>query len=122
MDYIDQLRSVELLVEKFGVVKLRYDNTRAEFEAFAEQGILPRCMEPVVFGLRKNQEMAVSFDTVVKEQRVAMIDDDRQIDQILQVNSELQAVQSPLGHGDSFWSNALALYEPIERGGHFDVL
>ena len=122
VDYIDQLRSVEFYCDKFKVSKLRYDNTRAEFEAFAEQGILPRCMEPVVFGLRKNQEMAVSLDTVVKEQRVAMIDDDRQIDQILQVNSELQAVQSPLGHGDSFWSNALALYEPIERGGHFDVL
>lgn len=122
VDYSDQLTQVKMLVEQFKVVKLRYDNTRAEFEAFAEQGILPACMEPVVFGMRKNQEMAVSLDTVVKEERVRMLDDTRQIDQILQVNSELQAVESPLGHGDSFWSNALALYEPVERRPHFDMV
>ena len=114
VDYKDQLNIVTALCDDFKVVKLRYDNTRAEFEAFAEQGLLPRCMEAVVFGMRKNQEMAVSFETVVKEERCQLINDVRQIDQILQVNSELQAVESPMGHGDSFWSNALALYEPKE--------
>jgi len=122
VDYINQLDIVKDLIDRFHVIKLRYDNTRAEFEAFAEQGILPPCMEPVVFGMRKNQEMAVSLDTVIKEQRVRMLDDVRQIDQILQVNSELQAVESPMGHGDSFWSNAMALYEPIELGTHFDMV
>lgn len=114
VEYRQQLEIVKGLCEDFNVVKLRYDNTRAEFEAFAEQGLLPRCMEAVVFGMRKNQEMAVSFETVVNEQRCSLINDSRQIDQILQVNSELQAVESPMGHGDSFWSNALALYEPKE--------
>jgi len=39
----------------------------------------------------------------------------RQIDQILQVNNELQAIESAMGHGDSFWSNAMALWEEREN-------
>ena len=114
VDYKDQLDIVKNLCEDFRVSRMLYDNTRSEFEAFAEQGLLPRCMEAVVFGMRKNQEMAVSFETVIKEERCTMINDTRQIDQILQVNADLQCVESPMGHGDSFWSNALALYEPKE--------
>lgn len=38
-----------------------------------------------------------------------MLNDDRQKEQILAVDNNLNAMESPDGHGDSFWSNALAL-------------
>ena len=79
-------------------------------------------MQPVAFGFKQNQLMAVSLDTVIRESRVRMINDTRQIDQILQVNFDLQAVASPMGHGDSFWSCAMGLYEPIERKTHFGFI
>src|SRR5438552_18518485 len=36
--------------------------------------------------------------------------DSRQIRSMLQVNKELDASESRDGHGDGFWSNALAVY------------
>ena len=111
MEYKDQVEYINLAVEKYEIDILRYDNTRAEFEAFAEQQLLPSCMIPVQFNMRTNNLMAVSLNKVIQEERVKFIDEERQIDQILQVNNDLKAIESPLGHGDSFWSNALALYE-----------
>ena len=72
-------------------------------------------MKPVQFNVKTNNAMAVSLNTIVRENRCALIDDVRQIDQLLQVNNDLQAIESPQGHGDSFWSNALALWEEKER-------
>ena len=111
VEYKDQVEYINLAVEKYEIDILRYDNTRAEFEAFAEQQLLPKCMIPVQFNMRTNNLMAVSLNKIIQEERVKFIDEERQIDQILQVNNDLKAIESPLGHGDSFWSNALALYE-----------
>ena len=55
--------------------------------------------------------MAVNLDAIVTSERAAIINDKRQIDQILAVTSDLNAFESAEGHGDSFWSIAMALYE-----------
>lgn len=115
VEYKEQLDYLLWAIDNYRIDTLRYDNTRGEFEGFAEQGLLHRCMKPVSFGVKTNNAMAVSLNTVVREGRCKMIDDTRQIDQLLQVNNELQAIESPQGHGDSFWSNALALWEEKER-------
>lgn len=115
VEYKAQLEYLVLAVEIYKIDKLRYDNTRGEFEGFAEQGLLPKCMEPVSFNMKTNNTMAVSMGTIINEGRIELINDVRQIDQMLQVNNDLQAVESPQGHGDSFWSNALALLEEKER-------
>lgn len=115
VEYKEQLDYLLWAIGNFKIDVLRYDNTRGEFEGFAEQGLLHRCMKPVSFNVKTNNAMAVSLNTVVREGRCALIDDIRQIDQLLQVNNDLQAIESPQGHGDSFWSNALALWEEKER-------
>lgn len=115
MDYKDQIELLKDVVERYRIDKLRYDNTRAEFELFAEQGLLPDCMEPIVLTMKQNNAMGANFNKVIQEKRVEFIDEPRQIDQILQVNNDLQAIESPMGHGDSFWSNAMALMEEPER-------
>ena len=122
IEYKDQLDFLLHAIEAYQIDVLRYDNTRGEFEGFAEQGLLHRCMKPVSFNVKTNNAMAASFSTVVIEGRCSIIDDVRQVDQILQVNNELQAIESPQGHGDSFWSNALALWEEKEREYRFRSL
>ena len=115
VEYKEQLDYLLWAIENYRIDVLRYDNTRGEFEGFEEQGLLHRCMKPVQFNVKTNNAMAVSLNTVIREQRCTMIDDVRQIDQLLQVNNDLQAIESPQGHGDSFWSNALAMWEEKER-------
>jgi hypothetical protein len=82
--------------KRFRVDKLYYDNTRSEFELFAEQGLLPDCMEPVVLTMKQNNAMGANFEKIIQEKRVRFINEERQLDQILQVNNELQAIESPL--------------------------
>lgn len=115
VEYKTQLEYLLLAKDLYKIDKLRYDNTRGEFEGFAEQGLLPKSFEPVQFSMKTNNAMAVSLNTVITEGRVAFINDVRQVDQILQVNNDLQAIESPQGHGDSFWSNAMALWEEREN-------
>lgn len=119
VEYKAQLEYLLLAKELYKIDKLRYDNTRGEFEGFKEQGLVPREFEPVTFSMKTNNAMAVSMDAVIGEGRVTLVNDTRQTDQILQVNNELQAIESPMGHGDSFWSNALALWE--ERQHRYGV-
>lgn len=115
VEYKEQLDYLLWAIDNYRIDVLRYDNTRGEFEGFEEQGLLHRCMKPVQFNVKTNNAMAVSLNTIIREQRCTMIDDVRQIDQLLQVNNDLQAIESPQGHGDSFWSNALAMWEEKER-------
>lgn len=122
VEYKEQLDYLLWAIENYRIDVLRYDNTRGEFEGFEEQGLLHRCMKPVSFNVKTNNAMAVSLNTVIREQRCTMIDDVRQIDQLLQVNNDLQAIESPQGHGDSFWSNALAMWEEKEREYRFRSL
>lgn len=110
-DYQDQLDYLVEAIRLFKINILRYDNTRGEFEGFAEQRKVPRQMKPVTFSMRSKNAMAVNLDALTTSGRVTFINDKRQQDQILAVTSDLQAFESPEGHGDSFWSNCLALYD-----------
>jgi hypothetical protein len=110
-DYLDQLN---FLVEAIGLFKisvLRYDNTRGEFEGFDEQNKVPKKMKPIGFTMKSKNAMAVNLDAITTSGRVTFINDKRQTDQILSVTSDLQAFETPEGHGDSFWSTCLALYD-----------
>jgi hypothetical protein len=68
----------------------------------------------------------VSMATVLSDRvthgTVKLLDDARQTNQMLAVNNNLQAIESPQGHGDSFWSNAMALPEREEQQEAFVVV
>lgn len=63
----------------------------------------------------------VSFDQVTHGS-VRLLDDHRQTNQMLAVNNNLQAIESPQGHGDSFWNIAMGLPEWEERQEAFVVV
>lgn len=121
-DYQRQLEYLKLAIELYKIDILRYDDTRGEFEGFKEQGLLPRQMQPVHFSMKSKNSMAVSMQTAVLSGNLELINDPRQTDQILAVTSDLQAFESVDGHGDSFWSNAMALWQEKKKEYQVRVL
>ena len=109
--YTRQVEYLENCVEYFNIQKLYYDASRAELD---ERG-LPRQCIPVVLGLRTGttakgkMELAANFAKLVETNRIRLLDEDRFISQILCVSSDLQAPNTPMGHGDSFISVILAV-------------
>lgn len=121
-DYKRQLEYLVLAIKEYGIDVLRYDNTRSEFEGFAEQGLVPKQMKPVQFSLKSKNAMAVSMSSIILDGRASLINDKRQTEQILAVTSDLQAFESSEGHGDSFWSLAMALWEEKKKEYRVRVL
>jgi len=109
--YIDQLDYLVKSIKSFKINELNFDDTRGEFESFDEEGRLPEAMNGVAFTNKKKHQMATSFSQAVESNKIELIDDRRQIEQILMVTNDLQALETPEGHGDSFWSNALCFKE-----------
>ncbi len=120
-----QLEYLKTVIENFGINELYYDNTKGEFEAYAEQGLLPRQMIPVVFTNKFKNISATAFDRMVERKQIELIDDDRFLSQICSVSGELIAPVTAQGHGDSFWTCAMAvngikdrlMYSADETGG-----
>ena len=110
MDYSDQVETVATLIRQLGIDKVYYDATRGELEGFDEIGMLPPELEGVAFSIKSKTAMANVLYREVTRKRLSLIDDTRFINQLLVVNNDLQAIESPEGHGDSFWSLALSLY------------
>lgn len=109
-DYTDQLEYVTLLIDNLHIDALYYDDTRGELQGFEEQRILPQCMVPVSFSIKTKSAMATEFEKIVKAKQIELLPDVRQLEQILLVTNDLDAIETPQGHGDSFWSNGLCFY------------
>ena len=72
---------------------------------------MPDYFEAVVFTKKRIFSMATTLSDRVTQGLVKLLDDPRQTNQMLAVNNQLQAIESPQGHGDSFWIVAMALPE-----------
>ena len=107
VDYTDQIEYLTLAIENFKIDNLFYDDTRGEFESFQEQSILPPEMAGVVFTSKSKHSMAVAFDASISNKMIEFLDDRRMLEQMLLVTNDLKAIETPEGHGDSFWSVAL---------------
>ncbi len=121
-DYTKQVEFVQGLIDFYVIDEVRYDNTRGELEPFVEQNIInPRVWRPVIFGTKSKFQMASNFSKNVNNKTVHLLNDQRMIDSILSVNNDLQAPETEIGHGDAFWSIAMALYTPKQGGGYIAV-
>ena len=107
-DYKDQLSYLEMAIKNFKIAKLLYDNTRAEFEGFAEEGRLPAEMEGVAFSSKNKFTMATDLDEIITRDELRLVDDPRQRRQLLLVDNDLNAMTTKEGHGDCFFSLCLA--------------
>ncbi|MCK9461599.1 MAG: hypothetical protein M0R80_18375 [Proteobacteria bacterium] len=121
-DYFKQVEYCDQAIKFFNIDHLYYDNTRGEFEGFKEQGKLSHQYHGVVFNTKTKNGMASTLQKLVNNTKInergeveyreiELIDDFRQFNQILAVDNDLEAMESPEGHGDSFWSIGMALQE-----------
>lgn len=106
-DYKDQVEYIKLLIQNFGIDLFYYDATRGEFDGFGEEGILPDEMVPIHFSLKSKGALSAQLDKAITNNAISFIDDRRLVEQMLLVTNDLQAIETPDGHGDSFWSVAM---------------
>jgi hypothetical protein len=116
MEYINQVKFMLDVNKQLRMDLIFFDNTRGEFEGFLEQGIIDKAVwKPVRFGTTEKFSMAANFEKIVKDDRLKMINDERQIKSILSVNNDLDALETVEGHGDAFWGVSLALSYDIDK-------
>jgi len=103
--YSDQIVFLNEVAENFDLYRGYIDNTRGELE---DRG-LNRSWWPMVFTVKSKNTMAHVFEEFVHSGNLSLLRDERQTQQILSVNNELKAPVTPMGHGDAFFSIAMAL-------------
>jgi len=108
--YSDQIEYLNEVVEKFNLRRGYIDNTRGELE---DRG-LNKVWHAMHFTTKSKNTMAQVFEQYVHSGQLKLLSDERQRGQILCVSNELKAPETPMGHGDSFFSIAMALYAAYE--------
>lgn len=109
MDYRGQAKRVKQVIGHFKVRRFYYDNTRAEME----DRNMPKQAIGMAFSQKLKAQMALSMESRFfadeEEMGIILLDDKRQTGQIVSVDKTLKSVETSEGHGDAFWSTALAL-------------
>jgi len=108
--YTDQIEYLNEVAKNFNILRGYIDNTRGELE---DRG-LAKSWYPIHFTTKSKNTMAQIFEQYVHSGNLALLKDERQRQQILSVNNELKAPETPLGHGDAFFSIAMALQAVYE--------
>ena len=117
--YADQLAYIEKAIADFNITTCYYDGTGGEFGIFKQEDRLPPEMEEVIVGsFRAKNAFATNLGALIAGRKVKLLNDERQIRQMLQVQSNLEVFQSKDGHGDSFWSVAYALQDTSKPKVH----
>ena len=104
-NYTAQIEYLNEIVDNFDIEKGYIDNTRGELE---DRG-LDSTWWPMSFTQKSKNTMAQVMEEYVHSGRLKLFRDARQTGQILSVNNELKAPETPQGHGDAFFSIAMAL-------------
>ena len=128
-DYSKQVDFINSLIEFHWIDRINYDDTRAELEGFRERRLIdPSIWKPVVFKVKSKFDMASNFSRLVNNKegdeykpKITLLNRQRMIDSVLSVSNALQAVESEIGHGDAFWSIALAVYKESGKFGYISV-
>ena len=103
--YSDQIEFLNEVADNFQLTSGYIDNTRGELE---DRGLDTR-WRGMHFTLKAKNTMAGVFENFVHSGILNIIKDERQKQQILSVSNELKAPETPMGHGDAFFSIAMAL-------------
>lgn len=104
-NYTDQVEYLNEVAENYQLDGGYVDNTRGELE---DRG-LHKLWRSMSFTRKSKNTMAQVFETFIVSGNLKLIKDERQKQQIISVNNELKAPETPMGHGDAFFSIAMAL-------------
>lgn len=125
-DYTKQVEFINQKIDDFNIRRVFFDATRGELDSFMEQGVIRRGLwVPVKFTQQEKFKMAANFAKTVNKGVIRFQNSQRMIRSILSVNNNLEALETTDGHGDAFWSIAMALsYResgpiPIVGAGHW---
>jgi len=118
-EYVRQVDFLNMVIDSFGIDRGYIDNTRGELE---ERGLLPEWLM-LSFTQKNKRTQAQILEQYISGLKIRLIIDERQRSQITSVNNELDAPETPLGHGDAFFSNGLATlaYHEKQLGGTEDL-
>jgi len=111
-NYTDQIDYLNEVADNYKLENGYVDNTRGELE---DRG-LSRIWRAMSFTRKSKNTMAQIFEKFIVSGNLRLIKDERQKQQIISVNNELKAPETPLGHGDAFFSIAMALQAIHETG------
>ena len=106
--YGRQINYINKAAKRFKIVKGFYDNTRGEFEGFAEKREIERAWRPMVLTAKQKFIIAAALEKMIGDDNFHMLENDRQKEMIVCVDNNLKAPDTGQGHGDSFFSNAMA--------------
>ena len=113
--YSDQIEYLNEVADNFQLTSGYIDNTRGELE---DRGLNTRWLAKI-FSRKSKNTMAAIFEKFVHSGNLKFIKDERQKQQILSVSNELKAPNTPTGHGDAFFSIAMALEAAHETAYKF---
>ena len=113
--YSDQIEYLNEVAENFNLSLGYVDNTRGELE---DRGLDHRWLS-MTFTKKSKNTMAHIFEQFIHSGNLKLIKDERQKQQILSVSNELKAPDTPMGHGDAFFSIAMALQAAHETAYKF---
>jgi len=115
-DYSAQVERANDLTKRLKVDYGFFDATGREIESFREQGILDRRWKPVIFKTETKWKMVNNMEGLREKGLLKLIPHTRQINQLMVVNNQLQAFETIEGHGEPFFSIAMALMAEFEIG------
>ena len=102
--YSDQIEFLNEVAQNFQLEKGYIDNTRGELE---DRG-LEQVWHPMSFTSKSKHTMSQVMEQYVHGGKLKLLKDERQTQQIISVNNDLKAPVTPMGHGDAFFSIAMA--------------
>ncbi len=114
-DYRLQTSYINRVIKHFNITKTYYDSSRNELD---DRGLSKRAIG-MRFTASKKSNMAVLLErrilATADEPGIILYNDGRMLRQISAVKKDMQSVETSEGHGDAFWSIALAV-QAAEEG------
>jgi hypothetical protein len=115
--YTKQLSEIKQVLKKYNVQLCYYDNTLHQLDVLSEMGELPDQLVGQIFDADLKHRLATRLELALERGELVLLDDPRQRKSILQVTNTLDSDESEeIGHGDAFWSLALALDAAVALG------
>ena len=102
--FVAQLLIIKKLITDFKVEVAYIDNTNKTFDFAFEQGLAPAELIPIHISRATKETMASCLDTLFTHGDIQLLPDDKQTNQLMQVQADLDIKVSAIGHGDAFTS------------------